>query len=265
MGTKIGTKAVEIMPPNSILWDSQIKGLCARRQFSDVITYSVVFRTHEGLQRWFKLGRHPILTPHLARQEAIKILRSVVLGDDPSAHRQALRNAMTVAQLCDDYRADMESGRINGKKASTIKSDHSRIERHIKPKLGKFKVATITSDQIDEFMHSLTPGSAKRIMGSLGGIFTYAVKKKFRADNPVRGIEIPSDNKKTRRLSNAEYRQFWKAISDVQNSTVANVFTMIAISGWRSGEVRCLKWSDLEWKGTWLRSETLKRAFQCVL
>jgi hypothetical protein len=71
MPIKINAKAIAAMQTNSILWDQEVRGFCARRQFSDIITYSVVFRTQEQTQRWMKLGRHPILTPHLARQEAI--------------------------------------------------------------------------------------------------------------------------------------------------------------------------------------------------
>ena len=69
---RIGVREVQAMQPNSILWDLEVRGFVARRQFSEIITYSVVFRTQDQTQRWMKLGRHPILTPHLARQEAIR-------------------------------------------------------------------------------------------------------------------------------------------------------------------------------------------------
>jgi hypothetical protein len=170
MRTKITLKAVAQMPPNSILWDNVIHGFNARRQFSETVTYSIIYRTKEQHQRWHKLGHHGVFTPEQARQQARKILLAVAMGDDPSEQRQQIRNAMSVSQLCDDYSNDMQSGRINSKKISTIKSDISRIEQHIKPKLGKFKVATITQDHVEEFMQSLTPGSAKRIMGLVGAI-----------------------------------------------------------------------------------------------
>jgi hypothetical protein len=73
---------------------------------------------------------------------------------------------MTIAQLCDEY-----SARDNGKKPITIKSDKSRIKLHIKPKLGKFRVASITSDHVEDFMHSLSSGSQGRTVGLLGAIF----------------------------------------------------------------------------------------------
>jgi integrase len=239
MRAKIGIKAIAAMQPNSILWDQEVRGLCARRQFSEIITYSVVFRTQEQTQRWMKLGRHPILTPHLARQRAIQVLRDVILGKDPAAEMKALRSALTVSQLCDEY-----SAKVSGKKPKTIESDKSRINLHIKPKLGKLKVATITSEDIEAFMHSMSPGSAKRVVGLLGAIMSYAIKRKMRTDNPVHGVEKPRDKTRTRRLSNNEYAQLHKVISGAAPN-VASVITMLAVTGWRSGEARFLKWDEI--------------------
>jgi hypothetical protein len=150
MSIKIGLRDIAAMPPSSIIWDSQIKGFVARRQFSDVITYSVVYRTRDALQRWHKIGRAGVFTPALARIEAIKVLRSVALGEDPSAERTALRNSMDVSALCDLYSASFNS---SNKKSSTIKSDNSWIKGHIKPKIGKHKVVNINRDMIEQFMY----------------------------------------------------------------------------------------------------------------
>lgn len=81
-------------------------------------------------------------------------------------------------------------------------------------------------------------------MGLTGAIFTYAIKRKLRADNPVRGIETPKDRRKLRRLSEAEYRQLWTALS--KGDLASDLFLLLAVSGWRSGEARCLKWSEVD-------------------
>jgi integrase len=47
-------------------------------------------------------------------------------------------------------------------------------------------------------------------------------------------------------LSSEEYAQLQKVVSSAPDSTVASVIAMLAISGWRSGEVRFLKWSELD-------------------
>jgi integrase len=246
MAIKIGLRDIAAMQPNSVLWDSVIRGLCVRRQHSETTTWSIVYRTKENHQRWQKLGRFPVFTPKIARQEASKILLAVAQGRDPAEERYALRNSMTISQLCDLYTADTESGKMNGKKTSTILSDRSRIKIHIKPKLGKHKVVSLRQEQVEEFMNKLPLGSAKRIIGLFGTMFTFAIKRKIVKINPVAGIETPSDNKKTRRLSDAEYAQLQKAIAHMANKTAASVITLIAISGWRSGEVMNLRWSELD-------------------
>ena len=197
---KIGNKNVAVMQPHTILWDTKIHGFCARRQFSNVVTYSVVFRTYDGIARWMKIGRHGVFSPDQARQEAARVLREVALGNDPAGARMALRSAPMMEELCDEYVSDMQSGRVNGKKLSTIKTDISRIATHIKPALGKRKVAGITQEDVEHFMHGLNPGSARRVTGLLGAIFSYAIKRKLRETNPVHGLDKPADVKRMRRL-----------------------------------------------------------------
>ena len=237
--TKIGMRAVEGMEPHSILWDAEIRGFNARRQFSDAVTYSVFYRTADGTQRFHKIGRHGVFRPEQARSEARRVLMAAALGQDPSGDRTTLRQSLTVAQLCDEY-----SAKVNGKKATTIKSDNSRIKAHIKPKIGRLKVTSITRDQIEEFMHSMSPASGKRTVALLGAILTYAVKRKLRPDNPVHGIEKPKDNKRVRRLSVAEYAQLGSALNG--NNIAKDIFMFLAVSGWRSGEAKNLKYSELD-------------------
>jgi integrase len=235
---RIGLKEIQAMEPNTILWDLEVKGFVARRQFSEVVTFSVVYRTLQGTQGWQKLERFPIFTPHIARQEAIRVLRAKALGQDPAGEKMALRSGMTIAELCDQY-----SARDNGKKRTTILSDRSRIKAQIKPKLGRYRVASITSEQIEDFMHSLSAGSKSRSVGLLGAIFAYAVKRKLRPDNPCHGIEKPTQAKRTRRLSNEEYAQFGAALT---GGIVSDIFLLLAVTGWRSSEAKNLRWSECD-------------------
>ena len=49
------------------------------------------------------IGAHGKITSEEARKQAIKILGSVVKGDDPAAERATNRKAITVAELCGRY------------------------------------------------------------------------------------------------------------------------------------------------------------------
>jgi integrase len=86
-------------------------------------------------------------------------------------------------------------------------------------------------------MLSLSRGSAGRTIGLLGVMFSYAVKRKLRADNPVRGIEKPKDVKRNRRLSEAEYAQLGTALG---RGVLSDIFQFLAVTGFRSGEARNL-------------------------
>jgi integrase len=245
MAIKIGIRDVRAMQPHTVLWDSTVRGFHARRQFGDAVTFAVFYRNNEGLQRWHKIGRFGVWTAAQAREQAQRILRARDLGEDPTAERNALRDAKTIAALCDDYVADMQAGKINGKKASTVKSDISRIATHIKPALGKRKVTGVTQEDVEQFMRGMSAGSARRNVGLLGAIFGYAVKRKLRTDNPVHGLDKPADVKRMRRVSEAEYAQLLSALEN-EKSVAADVFLFLAISGWRSGEAKDLKFSEAD-------------------
>jgi Phage integrase, N-terminal SAM-like domain len=104
------------------------------------------------------------LNAHNRRTEAVRILRAVTLGEDPANDRYALRSGATMSEMLDQYVTDMQSGKINGKKFSTIKSYKSRIETHIRPHLGKLKITAITQDHVEQLMNRCSPGSARRVV-----------------------------------------------------------------------------------------------------
>jgi integrase len=241
MAIKLGLRNVAALKPHSIIWDVAARGFHARRQFGPDVTFGVFYRNVEGVQKWHKIGRFGVFTPSQARDEAQRVLREVALGNDPSAIRNEIKNAMSIAQLCDEY---IENG-VTGKKASTIKSDLSRIAANIKPTLGQRKVTGVTSEDVEHFMRGLSPGSAKRNVGTLGAIFSYAVKRKLRPDNPCVGVDKPADGKRLRRLSEAEYAALWAALQRRTN-IASEVVLFLAVTGWRSSEAKDLRWSELD-------------------
>ena len=163
---RIGLREVRALGPDEIIWDGgpgAVAGFCARRQKGPAVTYYVKYRTKIGRQRWQVIGRHGVMTPDEARDKAKVILGEVVDGGDPAAEKQAARKAKTVAELCDLYLADAETGRLltrrkMAKKPSTLATDRGRIERHIKPQLGRVVVAAVDRADVERFMHAVAEG-----------------------------------------------------------------------------------------------------------
>ena len=101
------------LKPGETIWDQSLTDFGARRQKSDAVAYVLFYRTKEGRQRWFTIGKHGApWTPETARQEAKCLLGAFAHQGDPAADKRAARNAQTVAEVCELYLADAEAGRL---------------------------------------------------------------------------------------------------------------------------------------------------------
>jgi integrase len=274
---QIGLREVRALGPGEEIWDAAVAGFGARRQKGDAVSYVLMYRTPEGRKRRFTIGRHGApWTPETARKEAQRLLGDVVKGADPAADKREVREAMTVAELCDQYLADATVGRLltrrgQSKKASTLEIDKGRIERHIKPLLGRMAVAAVARADIERAMHGIADGktagrtktrprglarvrggkgTAARAIGLLGGIFTYAVRQGVRPDNPVRGVIRYADGRRERRFLDKEYAALGAALrqGDAEGIWPAAIAAarFLTLTGWRKGEALALRWPEVD-------------------
>jgi len=242
----------------------------------------VQYRNKEGRTRRLVLGRVGELTPNEARNLAADKLKEARTGGDPSAERHAARAAITVSELCDLYVADTKR-RI---KPSTLAMDHSRIECHVKPLIGRRTVAGLTRRDIERFQADVAAGKtarpsrekgrggkasggrgvAARTVGMLGTILEFGKQHGMMSDNPARGVRRFPDNKRRRFLSLDELaalgRAMREALNNGENRTGVAAVRALLLTGCRRNEVLALPWSCVDAKGRCIHFEDTKSGAQ---
>ena len=263
--------------------DTDLLGFGVRLRYSGTKTYFVRYRTKDGARRLMEIGPHGIFTPDKARDQAKILLGQAAGGDDPAEQRKRSRQAQTVSDLCDQYLEDVEAGRVltrsgRPKKATTLATDRGRIVRHIKPLLGKKRVEAVKAHDIERFRNQVTEGdtaadvktgprgraivkggagTASRTLGLLSGVFTYAIRKRLRTDNPVHGIERAGSKRNVRALSMDDYSALGAALREAEaqgvNPVALAAIEFLALSGCRKTEALSLRWSVVDQSSKCLR------------
>lgn len=276
--TKSGIDTAVPREKDYFLWDSELKGFGIKIAKGGRKSYVCKYRVGNGRTaptRRMTIGAHGSpWTVDQARTEARKLLGRAANGGDPAKEKQDGKIQITVAQLCDLY---LENG-VGTKKASTIATDRGRIERHIKPLLGKKKVPDVTRADIKRFLLDVASGktsidektglrgraivrggkgTASRTVGLLGGIFSYAFDCGLIEINPVHGVKRFADRKGQRYLSQQELVALGQALDDGEerglNPQALAILKLLIFTGARKGEVETLRWDAVDFEGGYLR------------
>lgn len=281
MGTiRISKTTVDSVKPSQrdvFFWDEQLKGFGLKVTPKGKKVYVCQYRVGggaAGISRRQTIGAHGVLTPDGARAAAKQILGLAASGSDPAQEKQLKRKQITVAVLCDRYLAEG----CGTKKPSTLATDKGRIERHIKPLLGRKKVPDVTRADIKRFLQDVAAGktavdvrtgkygrarvsggcgTASRTVGLLGGIFSFARDLELISVNPVQGVTRFADKRNNRFLSQNELVALGSAMRDSltagDNPAGVTIIRLLIFTGARKGEIEQLKWSEVDFEHRVLR------------
>jgi integrase len=93
------------------------------------------------------------------------------------------------------------------------------------------------------------PGSAARVVGLLGGMFSWAEKRGLvHGPNPTKGTEIVRSGAKDRVLSHSELFALGQAgkAAEAKSPAAADAVRLIALTGMRREEAYGLRWSEVD-------------------
>lgn len=268
--SKITKRVIETLRPERnkdvFAWDSEMRGFGVRVKPSGAKTFLIQYRNIEGRTRRLVLGQFGVLTPEIARVLARKKLAAVAEGADPSAERHAIRNGLTVTEVCDWYLEEAGAGRLLGRKrrpikASSIANDRSRIEIHIKPLMGTRLVSNLTLRDIEAMQADIAagksargkkakgrggrstggPGVAGRTIATFRALLGHGARLGVIAKNPALGVRQIAVRKMKRRLSVDEIRDLGKlmrqAMAEGEHPMGLGAIRLLLLTGFRRMEV----------------------------
>jgi integrase len=261
-------------PRERLVWDRDLKGFGLQVMPSGLKSFFIQYRNAERRSRRAVIGRYGLMTVEEARKLAHEKLVAVAKGADPVAERAQQARQMSVAEVCDWYLKEAEAGRILGRKrkpikASTLKMDASRIERHIKPLIGTRRVRALSLRDVEGMQADIAQGKtakargrnrggatmggggvAARTVSTLHSLFEHALRLGVVDSNPARGVRKLAAAPRERRLNAAEIQKLGNAARDAllhgEHPTGIAATRFLLLTGFRRQEALGLKasWVD---------------------
>jgi len=272
---KITKRIVDAAAPKTgryIVWDAEIMGFGLLVLPTGVKSYIFNYRTPEGRDRRLTIGKHGEWTPDQARGKAADYREAVRNGDDPLGGKQALREALTVGDVLDTYLASED---FANKTPVTQAIDRGRIERHLKPLLGKRHAHLVTEQDIKRAFAAIRDGKTAvdvktgkrgraRVRGGagaarmaiivLGVIFNWAIRSRLMTENPCKHLKLGSSGTRDIILDGAgDYARLFQTLDRMEaegriRQPAADAIRVIALTGCRRGEVAGLQWAYVDLK-----------------
>jgi site-specific recombinase XerD len=238
-------------------------------------------------QRRVKIGAYGPYTVEQARRRAEAIIRAAAEGRDPQREKNEARQALIVAELCDEYLATARAGLVitrfrRPKRPATVAIDEGRVSRHIKPLIGMIAARDLRRADVQRMADDIAKGrtagifkgkargravvkggagTAARVVELVGGIFSWAEKRELvPGPNPASGVETARGESKDRVLSPEEFRALGMALdaSQARMPMAAAALKLIALTGLRREEACGLRWNEIDLAGCCLRLESTK-------
>ncbi len=200
---------------------------------------------------WTERSKPPAgyYTEKMAKYELQAVLADARRGTLPKGVGAAPSAAPTFAQAVAEWIRHLER---DGCSRTYVINCESAAKRHLVPVIGAHTpVASIESEQVDALRDQLMDGpmrppTVKKAMTMLYGIMRNAQRKKWIKANPCVDhgrVKVPKASGDYNHLSVEEVFAVARAADDAQQGAL---FIVAALSGLRMGELRALRWMDLD-------------------
>jgi integrase len=244
---KITKSVVDGLACNSIVWDTEIKGLGIRRQTSDAKMFVFNYRNGGGARRQINIGRFGSpWTVEAARKEALRLAGTVVTGGDPHTAKQEARAeaSETLGALIDRY---LVIARERQRPRTYLET-----ERSLKTHWKAFHATSVfdlrrrqLADHLDGIKSRSGPSAATRAWSCLNTCLAWAIRRGYElpGSNPATGLNPAPAPERDRVLTAAELKAIWDATGD--GSDYSRIIRLLMLTGQRRNEWGWAEWVEI--------------------
>lgn len=234
--------------------------LCYRDSYA-VPVWRLRYR-FDGKGRVMVLGSYADLSLAAARKTAKEMNARVALGYDVAAEKQtrkaeavaaieAEKAAVTVGQLADEYFERMILGRW--KHPNIVRA---RIEKDIKPNIGKLKLEDVKPRHIDAMLQKIVrrgaPTIANDVLRWIRRVFDYGIKRHMMEVNPASAFDLSDaggkEEARRRALSREELAKLFEAMPNAKGFSVENDLSikLLLLLCVRKMELLAARWDEFD-------------------
>ena len=243
----IDKKLISIKPPKKgqvMYRDKKEQGLILRVSYAGSKTFSLYKRINDK-PRMIKIGKFPKTSIAEARIVVRDLKSKIEKGEFQEEDKIATSNELTFKELVDEY--------INRHIETNSKNPTDAIEDFMwsiknANHLYSTKLSIVSKNDILNIFNTVSsraPTQANRVIAYIKAVFNKGIKWEYTNHNPALNIEKNRETARDRYITTHEKDKFFKALYELKNESMRDIFLLSLFTGARSGNIVSMRWDKI--------------------